>query len=81
MRLYPPAHTMAREPIAPDYILGHRIPAGAIVLIAPWLIHRKASLWDQPHRFNPERFTAELPRFAYIRSERVSAFALAQPLQ
>jgi cytochrome P450 len=32
MRLYPPAHTMAREPIAPDYILGHRIPAGALVL-------------------------------------------------
>jgi cytochrome P450 len=66
MRLYPPAHTMAREPIAPDYILGHRIPAGALVLIVPWLIHRKASLWDQPHRFNPERFTAEPPRFAYI---------------
>jgi len=66
MRLYPPAHTMAREPIAPDYILGHRIPAGAIVLIAPWLIHRRASLWEHPHRFKPERFTAEPPRFTYI---------------
>ena len=66
MRLYPPAHTMAREPIAPDYILGHRIPAGAIVLIAPWLLHRKASLWDRPHRFNPDRFAAEPPRFTYI---------------
>ena len=66
MRLYPPAHTMAREPIAPDYILGHRIPAGALVLIVPWLIHRKASLWDQPHRFNPERFTTEPARFTYI---------------
>ena len=66
MRLYPPAHTMAREPIAPDYILGHRIPAGAIVLIAPWLLHRKASLWDQPHRFNPDRFATEPPRFTYI---------------
>jgi len=66
MRLYPPAHTMAREPIAPDYILGHRIPAGAIVLIVPWLLHRKASLWDQPHRFNPDRFATEPPRFTYI---------------
>jgi hypothetical protein len=27
MRLYPPAHTMAREPISADCILGHRIPA------------------------------------------------------
>jgi cytochrome P450 len=66
MRLYPPAHTMAREPIAPDYILGHRIAAGALVLIVPWLLHRKASLWDQPHRFNPDRFTTEPPRFTYI---------------
>jgi cytochrome P450 len=66
MRLYPPAHTMAREPIAPDYILGQRIPAGAIVLIVPWLLHRKASLWDQPHRFNPDRFAIEPRRFTYI---------------
>src|SRR5262249_62280228 len=26
MRLYPPAHTMAREPIAADEVLGQRIP-------------------------------------------------------
>ena len=66
MRLYPPAHTMAREPIDPDYILGHRIPAGSLVLIVPWLLHRKASLWDQPDRFNPDRFTTEPARFTYI---------------
>jgi cytochrome P450 len=66
MRLYPPAHTMAREPIAPDTILGHRIPAGSIVLIAPWLLHRKASLWAEPHRFNPDRFVREPPRYSYI---------------
>jgi cytochrome P450 len=66
MRLYPPAHTMAREPIAADTILGHRIPAGSIVLIAPWLLHRKASLWPEPHRFNPDRFASEPPRFSYI---------------
>jgi cytochrome P450 len=66
MRLYPPAHTMAREPIAVDYVLGQRIPPGAIVLIAPWLLHRKASLWPEPHRFNPDRFMTEPPRFSYI---------------
>jgi cytochrome P450 len=57
---------MAREPIGPDYILGHRIPAGSLVLIVPWLLHRKASLWDQPDRFNPDRFTTEPARFTYI---------------
>ena len=70
MRLYPPAHTMAREPIETDHILGHRIPARALVLIVPWLLHRKPSLWDHPHRFDPERFLSERvlarPRFAYI---------------
>jgi cytochrome P450 len=66
MRLYPPAHTMAREPIAADEILGSRIAAGSIVLISPWLLHRKASLWPEPHRFNPERFAAEPPRYSYI---------------
>jgi cytochrome P450 len=66
MRLYPPAHTMAREPIAADEVLGRRIPAGAVVLIAPWLLHRKASLWHEPHRFDPDRFTTEPPRFSYI---------------
>ncbi len=66
MRLYPPAHTMAREPIAADEVLGQRIPAGSIVLIAPWLLHRKASLWREPHRFDPDRFATEPPRFSYI---------------
>ena len=70
MRLYPPAHTMAREPIVADYLLGHHIPAGTLVLIVPWLLHRKPSLWEQPDRFDPERFSSERvlarPRFAYI---------------
>ncbi len=70
MRLYPPAHTMARQPIAADEVLGHRIPAGAEVLIVPWLLHRKPSLWERPDRFEPERFAPERaasrPRFAYI---------------
>ncbi len=70
MRLYPPAHTTGRQPLAADEILGHRIPAGAEVLIMPWLIHRKPQLWEDPERFDPERFSpersAERPRFAYI---------------
>ena len=41
MRLFPPAHTIARQPIAADEVLGQRIPAGAEVLIVPWLLHRR----------------------------------------
>jgi cytochrome P450 len=70
MRLYPPAHTFGRQPIKPDEVLGYRIPAGAEVLVMPWLLHRKPSLWDNPERFEPERFSPERvaarPRFAYL---------------
>jgi cytochrome P450 len=70
MRLYPPAHTLGRQPIAADEVLGHRIPPGAEVLILPWLLHRKPLLWDDPERFDPERFAPERaasrPRFAYV---------------
>jgi cytochrome P450 len=70
MRLYPPAHTLAREPIGADEVLGRHIPPGATVLIVPWLLHRKPSLWERPDRFEPERFSRERaaarPRFAYI---------------
>ncbi len=70
MRLYPPAHTFGRSPIVDDEVLGHRIPAGTDVLIVPWLLHRKPSLWEHPDRFDPERFAPERaaarPRFAYL---------------
>ncbi len=51
-------------------MLGHRIPAGSAVLIAPWLLHRKPAIWENPERFDPERFSPERSgarhRFAYI---------------
>jgi cytochrome P450 len=70
MRLYPPAHTLDRQAIRDDRIGKHRIPAGSVVLIVPWLLHRKTALWGDPNRFDPERFSAERSahrhRFAYI---------------
>jgi len=88
MRLYPPAHTLSRAPLTADEVLGHRIPAGATVLIVPWMLHRKPSLWERADRFEPERFVPERaasrPRFAYIpfgAGPRIcigAAFALAE---
>jgi cytochrome P450 len=90
MRLYPPAHTMARQPVADDEVLGHRIPAASTVLIVPWLLHRKPALWENPGRFEPERFSTERaatrPRFSYIpfgAGPRIcigAAFAMAEAM-
>ena len=70
MRLYPPAHTISRQAIGDDVVLGHGIPARAAIIIAPWLLHRKPAIWDDPQRFDPERFSPERSaarhRFAYI---------------
>jgi cytochrome P450 len=70
MRLYPPAHTLSRQALGDDEVLGRRIPVGSMIVIAPWLLHRKPSIWSNPERFEPERFVPERSskrhRFAYI---------------
>jgi cytochrome P450 len=70
MRLYPPAHTIARTALAEDRIGGVRIPAGSLMSISPYVTHRNPNLWPQPERFDPERFApaavARRHRFAYL---------------
>jgi cytochrome P450 len=70
MRLYPPVWLLPRAAVAPDVIGGHRVPAGADVLICPYTMHRHPAFWPAPDRFDPERFapeaTAGRPRYAYI---------------
>jgi cytochrome P450 len=70
MRLYPPVHTIARAALGDDTLAGRHVPKGSIVLIAPWVLHRHLKLWQDPGRFNPERFspekTATRPRFSYL---------------
>ncbi len=88
MRIYPPVHTMARAAIGEDTLLGRRIPKGSTVMIAPWLLHRHLKLWENPGRFDPERFSpqasAARPRFSYLPfggGKRIcigAAFALAE---
>jgi cytochrome P450 len=69
LRLYPPAFTLGRQAIAADDAGGVAIPARAIVLIAPWVLHRHRRLWRDPDRFDPDRFLPGAPppdRFAYL---------------
>jgi len=70
MRLYPPVPMMLRTAAGDDTVCGHRIPRGATVIVAPWLIHRHRQLWTDPDRFDPERFArgtaATRSRYAYL---------------
>lgn len=68
MRIFPPVPRIPlRRAAADDVICGVRIPKGAYVCVAPWVIHRHRSLWEDPERFDPDRFAAERPpRFAYL---------------
>ena len=70
MRIYPPVHTIARQAIAADTLLGRHIPKGSTVMIAPWVLHRHVKLWDNPSIFDPERFAPERSagriRFSYL---------------
>jgi cytochrome P450 len=69
LRLYPPAAIMAREAIGPDRLGDFDLPGRALVMIAPWVLHRHRKLWREPEAFDPSRFMPDapaVPRFAYL---------------
>jgi len=70
LRLYPPVWLLPRIAENADEIGGYQVPAGADVLISPYLLHRNPDLWTDPARFDPDRFdeqgTPGGHRYAYI---------------
>jgi cytochrome P450 len=69
LRLYPPAFTIVRQARSADNAGGVEVPAGGIVFISPWVLHRHRRLWAQPEVFDPSRFLPDAPppdRFAYL---------------
>ena len=57
LRLYPPTWLTARMTVEDDVVAGYAIPAGAIVLLSPYVTHRHPAIWNAPEVFDPERFT------------------------
>ncbi len=70
LRLYPPLVAISREALADDELAGRRVGRGAMVVIAPYVLHRRRALWERPEAFDPRRFLPEakaaIPRFAYL---------------
>lgn len=59
LRLYPPAWIVTRRALGPDTIGGYDISADTIVQIAPYTLHRHEAYWEDPLRFDPDRFLPE----------------------
>ncbi len=58
LRLFPPVGFFARQAAQPCAMRKKRVPAGATVVVAPWLIQRHRELWpNEPDAFNPDRYT------------------------
>lgn len=67
LRLLPPAWLITRRAEADDDLAGHAIPAGALIICSPYLLHRHPGLWRDPDRFDPARFLGgEVDRSAFI---------------
>jgi cytochrome P450 len=69
MRCYPPAWAIGRRVVEDLEAGGHRIPAGSVVVVSPWLLHHDPRWWREPDAFRPERWLTEdpaRPRHAYL---------------
>lgn len=70
LRLYPPAWLIGRQVEKECEIGGHHLAAGDNLVLCQWTMHRDPRYYDDPERFNPERWTDEmkgnLPKYAYF---------------
>lgn len=59
LRLYPAAPMYARDAVASDEIDGVPIPVGAQMTLMPYLTHRHPAFWQDPLRFDPDRWAPD----------------------
>jgi cytochrome P450 len=58
LRSYPPLWLMTRKTIKPDLLDGYQVPSGTEIYISPYLLQRHPRLWQDPDRFDPDRFNS-----------------------
>jgi cytochrome P450 len=59
LRLCPPAPAIGRMAMKDAVVDGYRVPAGTNVVVGIYALHRDPELWDDPYRFDPDRFSPE----------------------
>ncbi|MGD1887129.1 MAG: cytochrome P450 [Cohaesibacteraceae bacterium] len=56
LRLYPPITFLPRVALKETRLGDKRIKKGALVMIAPWVLHRHQTYWNDPDVFDMDRF-------------------------
>jgi cytochrome P450 len=56
MRLYPPVGLLARTVVEKDELCGRTMRPNDTVFLPIWALHRHQLWWEEPERFDPDRF-------------------------
>ena len=70
LRLYPPVLVLPRRSLEPFELGGRLYPERMLVFVNAFGLHRSASVWPHPDRFDPDRFLpdndAKRPKSAWL---------------
>lgn len=56
LRMYPPVWVMPRIVETDTELGGVRLPAGTMLAVSPYVVHQKPGLYENPERFDPDRW-------------------------
>ena len=65
MRLYPAGWLLSRRALHDDQLGEYFVPAGSEIYIPLYCLQRHPDLWEEPDRFNPDRFRTENSKFRH----------------
>jgi cytochrome P450 len=67
MRLYPPVWLISRRALQADVLGEYDVPAGTLIGISPYVLHRHPAYWERPEAYLPARFTTDpQPSHVYL---------------
>jgi cytochrome P450 len=60
LRLYTPFPFLLRDIENPENFANYQVDKGGVFIISPLLMHHNPKVWEDPEKFNPDRFTDEM---------------------